>query len=118
MSPSEPLFACDLTRLSAADKERLIRTSREIFAQASEVKELPDGFALGFPQASPELLAKLCGFIASDRLCCGFIRHELVSEPHGGTTWLRLTGEPGVKEVIRADVIERMRSSQGAPSPG
>jgi hypothetical protein len=43
--------------------------------------------------------------MASDRLCCRFLRHELVSEPYEGMTWLRLTGEPGVKDFIRTDVI-------------
>lgn len=106
MTPSEPVFACDLTRLSAVERERLLQNCREIFAQPKEVKELPDGFALGFPEASPHLVSKIGEFIAYDRLCCSFLRHELVSEPHGGTTWLRLTGEPGAKEFISADLTK------------
>jgi hypothetical protein len=105
MSPSEPAFACDLTRLSAADRERLFQNSREILAQPSEVRELPDGYALGFSNASPQLLATICDFIVFDRLCCPFMQHELLSEAHGGITWLRLTGAPGVKEFIGAEVL-------------
>jgi hypothetical protein len=104
MNRTEPAFACDLTRMSSADRDRLLENSRQIFAQATEAKALPDGYALGFPQAPPELLAKIAAFMAYDRLCCTFLRHELVSEPYGGMTWLRLTGEPGVKEFIRTDL--------------
>lgn len=105
MRRSERTLACDLTLLSPEDRERLVGLSREIFTQASEVDELPNGYALGFRHASPELLAKICDFIALDRRCCSFLRHELVSEPGGGTTWLRLTGEPGAKELISGDVL-------------
>jgi hypothetical protein len=53
MNRTEPALACDLTRLSSADRERLFETSREVFAQVSEARPLPDGYALGFPRASP-----------------------------------------------------------------
>jgi hypothetical protein len=108
MSPTEPVFACDLTLMSAAERERLAKNSREVFAAAKEVKVLPDGYALGFPNASAQLLATIADFIAYDRLCCSFMRHGLVSEPYGGTTWLTLTGGPGVKEVITVEVINML----------
>jgi len=100
-----PAFACDLTRLSAADRERLIAICRDVFAQASQVRTLPDGYAIGFEDASPELVTRAGEFIALDRQCCGFLRHELLSEPDGGTIWLRLTGAPGAKELIRTDLL-------------
>jgi hypothetical protein len=100
--------------MSVAERERLAKNSRELFAAAKEVKVLPDGYALGFPEASPHFLATIADFMAYDRLCCAFMRHGLVIEPHGGTTWLHLTGERGVKEFITAEVINLLPPSVAA----
>lgn len=105
MSPSEPIIACDLSRMPVTAKKRLLENARAIFAAAAEVKELPDGYALGFQHASAQLLVQIGEFIAYDRLCCAFLRHALISEPEDGTTWLCLTGGPGVKAFITTDLV-------------
>jgi hypothetical protein len=102
--PSEA-FVCDLTVMTHEQRDRLIANARELFAAAGEVRDLADGYALGYANAPAELLSRMAEFIAFDRLCCPFVRHALVVEPHGATTWLELTGGVGVKDAIRADVL-------------
>ncbi|HEX7265301.1 MAG TPA: hypothetical protein VF383_14090 [Candidatus Dormibacteraeota bacterium] len=104
MNPSPPALACDLSTLTDDQRIRLIAVSAEVFGAASEVRELPNGFALAYRHASPELIAKVAEFIAYDRLCCAFLEHAMVSEPAGGPMWLKISGGRGAKEVIADDV--------------
>jgi hypothetical protein len=102
-------IACDLSVLTEAEREAITTGGKSLFAMATELRAMPDGFALGFEQASADTLRKLAEFIAYDRLCCAFLRHALVSEPGRGTTWLEMTGGPGAKEAIAADLLALVR---------
>jgi hypothetical protein len=104
MNPSPPPLLCDLTKLTADQRIRLVAVSAEVFDAASEVRELPNGFALAYRDASVELISKVAEFIAYDRLCCAFLEHAMVSEAAGGPTWLNISGGQGAKEVIADDV--------------
>jgi hypothetical protein len=97
-------FFCDLSRLTDAERERLVALSAQVFGAADVVRELPNGFALAYKGATAGRIAELAEFIAYDRLCCGFLEHALVSEADGGPTWLNVTGRDGAKEVIASDV--------------
>ena len=109
MNPSPPALICDLSALTDDQRIRLIAVSAEVFGAASEVRELPNGFALAYRDASPELISKMAEFIAYDRLCCAFLEHGMVSEAAGGPTWLNISGGQGAKEVI-ADDMRRLIS--------
>jgi hypothetical protein len=104
MNPSPPALVCDLSTLTDDQRIRLIEVSAEVFGAAGEVRELPNGFALAYRDASAELISKMAEFIAYDRLCCPFLEHAMVSEAAGGRTWLKITGGQGAKEVIAADM--------------
>ena len=103
-----PPFACDLTRLTTAERERLMEVSRALFAAVDEARPRPDGFALRL-RDDPTLIAHAAEFLRYDRLCCGFLRHALVIEAGDGSPWLELTGPPGAKEAIAADVVGLLR---------
>ena len=100
------VLACDLTALPPGGTERLAALSEDLFGRAQEARSLPDGFELGYQQASAGTIAQLAEFIALDRLCCPFIRHGLFVEPDTGSTWLHLSGGDSVKQVIASDVLE------------
>jgi hypothetical protein len=104
MTDTTSALACDLTVLPSGGLERLTRLGGTLFAMAREARELPDGYAIGFHGATPELLAELAEFISLDRVCCAFLRHSLVSEPGPGTIWLELAGPEGAKEAIAGDL--------------
>jgi hypothetical protein len=69
-------------------------------AQANE--EPSDGFGFRLA-ADPALFQQAAEWISLERRCCPFVRFALewrVDE----SVWVRLTGGPGVKEVIAAEM--------------
>jgi hypothetical protein len=75
----------------------------------TEARWLPDGVLLRFA-ADPEQLEMLATFIALERRCCAFLRFRLTVEPGGGPVWLELTGPPGTREFLAAEL-----AGAGAP---
>ena len=71
-----------------------------------EARWLPDGVALRFA-AAPDRLATLATFIDLERRCCAFLRFRLTVEPGGGPIWLELTGPPGTREFLAAELAPR-----------
>lgn len=96
-------FACDLTALTPDEREHHIAASARLFGSMLEGRELADGFALRVPDG-PDTLAALADFIEHDRRCCPFFRFTLVVEPHGGPIWLHITGAPGIKLPLAAEL--------------
>jgi hypothetical protein len=43
-------------------------------------------------------------FIANERKCCPFLHIEVEIAPGAGPMWLRLTGPPGTRELIEAEL--------------
>ena len=81
----------------------------DVRRRQQEARWLPDGVALRFA-ADPEQLGTLATFIALERRCCAFLRFRLTVEPGGGPVWLELTGPPGTREFLAAELA-------GPPSP-
>ena len=65
-------------------------------------RELGDGYEFEFP-ADNHTYQLLTEWMFQERLCCPFFNIELRLESGAGPLWLRLTGQPGVKEFIKAD---------------
>jgi hypothetical protein len=97
----EPCLACNLVGREFAERKETI--SRDLFAHADEVAELPDGFGYRFPNATP-WAQKALAFIELEKLCCPFFTFELVFEPNDGPLWLRLRGSHAIKEFVRAEL--------------
>jgi hypothetical protein len=95
-------------------RERLAALGDKLFPTAQDVRDLPDGYALGYHDAPPELFAELAEFIALDRLCCAFLRHSLVSDPGRGTVWFEFTGGQGAKEAIASDLAQLLSDDLAA----
>lgn len=105
MSDETLAIECDLTALPDGGRERVTALGYRLFPMVREVRDLPDGYALGYHDASPELVSDLAEFIALDSICCAFVRHALVADPGRGTVWLEFTGGPtGAKEAIASDL--------------
>jgi len=105
MPEEGPVLACDLSALPVDGRRRLKELSEELVRSVKEIRELPNGFELGFAEASTKRFGEIAEFIALDRLCCPFIRHGLIHEPYEQGVWLHLSGAGGVKDVIRSDVL-------------
>ncbi len=85
------------------DKEQRAHYSiltRQLFAAGRDVRELPDGYAVGFP-ANLQTIKDAAEFISYERLCCPFLNFEVAVE--GENLSLRLKGEEGVKEFLKSE---------------
>ena len=95
-------FACDMSALSPAERQRHIATIQEVFGAVQEIRELPNGYS--FQLADEEgVLMQAAAFVSRERLCCPFSGFGIEIEPKGGAVWLRLTGRERVKPFIRAE---------------
>ena len=93
--------ACILSAPELA--ERRAGLLAELRRHRQEIRWLPDGAAFRYPSAAG-LLEGLAEFIRVERQCCPFLRFRLTVEPAGGPLWLELTGPPGTREFLAAEV--------------
>ncbi|WP_052668770.1 hypothetical protein [Nitriliruptor alkaliphilus] len=107
MGTTELPVVCDLSALSSEQRQRLDVLLSTRIVSPDEVRELPDGYGLGFHDPSGEVLADLAEFISLDRRCCAFARYALISEPGSGRAWLEVTGPPGAGEAIAGEILAR-----------
>lgn len=96
-------IACDMSAIEPGRRAQHAATGEQLFRAASEIRELPDGYAFRLPNDS-DTLVRAAEFVSLERLCCPFLGFTLVVEPEGGHVWLRLTGREGVKEFIREEI--------------
>jgi arsenate reductase len=96
-------IACDMTAIAPEQRQAHLDTSRDLFSQIEEVREILNGYEFRFASGS-SLLVKLAEFISLEKLCCPFLGFVIEVEPEGGPVWLRLTGRDGVKKFIREEI--------------
>jgi hypothetical protein len=106
LTDPQPL-ACDLTAIPAPEREEHIVTAPQLFQTAQEVRELSNGYVFRFLNEPGKFLA-VAKYIENERLCCPFFDFELKIEPNQGAIWLRLTGEEGVKDLLRIGLLENL----------
>ena len=94
-----PPIACDLTVFPADTRQQLAANIPELFQAVQKLRELPDGYALQFPN-EPGMFMALATFVEHERQCCPFYNFLIEVEANGGPFWLHLTGGEGVKEFI------------------
>ena len=95
-------FVCNINALNAAQRERYKEIIQKLNESRQSVKELNDGYAFRF-KAESQLIQDAAEFIVYERLCCPFFDFELAVEQDSNRLWLRLRGQDGVKEFIRAE---------------
>jgi hypothetical protein len=93
--------ACTLTEPEL--QARRAGALAEVRRRQQDARWLPDGVALRFA-ADAEQLATLATFIELERRCCAFLRFRLTVEPGGGPVWLELTGPPGTRDFLAAEL--------------
>jgi hypothetical protein len=99
----ESPLACNMLALDAEGRKRHKTVSEQMRAAVKEVQPLPDGYAFRF-EAEQATILLASEFIARERLCCPFLRFELIAEQESGPLWLRLRGREGVKKFIEAEL--------------
>jgi len=101
MEENQSPLACDMTAITADQRDSHLAASRELFSQIRETRELSNGYEFHF---DPNLLKKLADFVALEKLCCPFLNFVIEIEAENGPVWLRLTGREGVKAFIREEI--------------
>jgi hypothetical protein len=98
----ESPIACDMSVLSPAQREAHLTTSRELFANVKEMRELSNGYE--FRLDGPDVILRTAEFIALEKLCCPFLDFSLDVEAESGAVCLKLTGREGVKAFIQEEI--------------
>ena len=95
-------IACDMSVLSPAQREMHLATSRELFSNLKEIRELSNGYEVRLD--APNAMLKAAEFVTLEKLCCPFLSFSIEVAAESGPVWLRLTGREGVKEFIREEI--------------
>ena len=100
--PEQSPIACDMTVLSAPQRESHLAISRELFLSLRQIRELANGYE--FRIGGPNVVLQAAEFVSLEKLCCPFLNFEIEVEAENGAVWLRLTGREAVKEFIREEI--------------
>jgi hypothetical protein len=95
-------FVCNMTVLSADEREHYNRLLTSLNENRQAVKELDDGYAFRY-KVDSQTIRDAAEFIAYERLCCPFFDFELAVEHDTNRLWLRLRGQDGIKDFIRLE---------------
>ncbi|HEV8193103.1 MAG TPA: hypothetical protein VGP82_16700 [Ktedonobacterales bacterium] len=102
LSASTPLpIACNL---SADELQARHGEVEALFAAASGVRELLDGYDFAFP-ADAQAAHALLDFIVEERACCPFFTFTLTFAAPHDAIWLALRGGEGVKDFVRGSFL-------------
>lgn len=97
-----PTFACRVNALDKVQRQRqqaLLETVRRTIIAKNE---LPDGLSLSF-RTDAAAFVQLAEWISLERRCCPFLAFALEWRQDDSVS-VRLTGEPGVKDFIAAEM--------------
>lgn len=93
--------ACSLT---AAERAQRNGEFERTLARADGVSELPDGYALRFPN-DDTWIEQAVKLVIAERKCCPFFSFTFGFEPNGGPVWLHVCGPAEVKALVRNQMI-------------
>jgi len=94
-------LACVPGAIPAAERAAHFTLAAELFGAVRERRELEDGYAFRW---EPRWLEQVMRFVMHERLCCPFLELGITVAPAYGPVWLRMTGPPGTRELLRAEL--------------
>jgi hypothetical protein len=101
MNTQETKFYCNPSALNKDERARYSELTKKLKAENAGVEELANGYSLRFP-ANAQTIRDAAEFVTYERLCCPFLDFQV--DVAGENVALRLTGEEGVKEFIKAEI--------------
>jgi hypothetical protein len=99
MTMTDLPIVCTLTPETLATRRAELLPG--LVRQAELVEDLSDGVRLRFTP-DEETLNAIARTIAAERLCCRFLRFEMIVEPDGGPLFLSVRGPEGAREFLAA----------------
>src|SRR5438132_1676139 len=95
--------SCNMLALDSAQRKRHDILTKDLLAKHLEIEELPDGYGFRFPN-DRSLFTALSEWATLEQLCCPFLTLTLELQGDQGPAWLKVTGENGVKDFLRAEL--------------
>ena len=99
----EERYFCNVKALNADERKRHEELTRKLLAKHREVAETEKGYEF---QYAPEdvSVAEVAAWVEAESKCCPFFDFHIDLERERKLACLRLTGEGGIKEFIRAEL--------------
>jgi hypothetical protein len=101
--PAEIPIACRANALDKTQRQRQQELLRLVRTSAQATQDLPDGYAFRLA-ADPALFQQAAEWVTLERRCCPFVEFGLEWRKDD-TVWIRLTGGPGVKDFLTAEIL-------------
>ena len=98
----ESKFYCNISALDPAERAHHQQLTAKLIAVRNEIVELPRGYEFQFSPSSITI-AELADWVVAEEKCCPFFNFHIDLEKKGNLLCLGLTGEEGIKTVIRTE---------------
>jgi hypothetical protein len=96
-------FVCRLDALTPGERARHAELTARLVDSVRRVEALPNGWALSFDDGD-DVGGRLVEWMARERRCCPFLDFDIRLGGDGEPAVLRLTGAPGVRDFIAAEL--------------
>jgi len=100
---SDSGLSCNLTDQKLAKRKVILK--EKIFKNVDQIEELENGYAFNFKEKEG-LDAELMEMVAVERSCCPFFEIKLHFLPYKKGISLEITGEEGVKEFLKTELLD------------
>jgi hypothetical protein len=101
-------IACDLTVFTASERAEHKQLGDSLFAKVTHVVEHRDGFTLSFA-LDATVREKIDRWLAKEKQCCPFFSFEITRDKAARSLALEVSGPPGAKAILRAELEARER---------
>lgn len=95
-------FYCNAKALNPTERARHKALTDKLVAQRTQIVESEKGYEFQYSPSTVSL-AELSDWVAAESKCCPFFDFHIDLENEGKLLCLRLTGEKGVKDFVRAE---------------
>lgn len=104
MNTTQSKFYCNIKALTAEERAHHKQLSEKLMAARKAIVETDRGYEFQFGPGDATL-AELAEWVVNESKCCPFFDFHIDLENEGKLICLRLTGEEGVKQFIRAEFV-------------
>ena len=106
VNTTQSKFYCNIKALTPEERAHHKQLGDKLMAARKEIVEMDKGYEFQF---SPKdvTLAELADWVVNESKCCPFFDFHIDLENEGRLVCLRLTGEEGIKQFIRAEFAVR-----------
>lgn len=102
MNTTQSKFYCNIKALTAEERAHHKQLSEKLMAARKATVETDNGYEFQFGPGDATL-AELADWVVNESKCCPFFDFHIDLENEGKLICLRLTGEEGIKQFIRAE---------------